>query len=468
MNALKDLLDSASDDLYSRFRPFEERMEQAGLHPMVLNVFKSLYDRLLTGDSGLMPESTLSPVQDGEIRQYDELAAYANEGRKRMGEVAIVKLNGGLGTSMGLERAKSLIPVRDGKNFLEIVRAQVEWLREDCGQDVPLVLMNSFRTNRDSLDVLKGFSNGKSGVPLGFLQNKFPKVMADSLEPAEWPDDFELAWNPPGHGDFYTALVTSKMLTRLLEAGIRYVFISNSDNLGAVFDASLLGYMVSEKLPFVMEVARRQDTDRKGGHLTRLQDGRLALREISQCPQQDQSAFQDIERHRYFNTNSIWLDLKALEQVVLTEGMIPLGLIRNMKHLDPRDPSSPQVIQLETALGAAISCFPDAAAVEVPRRRFSPVKTTEDLLTVMSDCYELQENYALVPRAERAESLPQVELDPKYYKRIDDFECRFPDGVPSLIGCTRLKVQGDVTFARSVAFSGMQVISSAGAASVYR
>jgi UTP--glucose-1-phosphate uridylyltransferase len=468
MNALRDLLAYSGNDLHSRFRPFAERMEEAGQHPMVLNVFKSLYARLLDGDPGSLAESDITPLAGDELARYGSLDGYTRHGMDHLGKVAIIKLNGGLGTSMGLEKAKSLIPVRDGMSFLQLTLAQVDALRTRYNVPVPLLFMDSFRTHQDTLTATRDCNNGSCGIPLTFVQNKFPKVLAETLEPADCPENRSLEWNPPGHGDIYTALITSHILPQLLDSGIRYAFVSNVDNLGALFDPSLLGYMVKEGLPFVMEVARRQETDRKGGHLARLKDGRLALREIAQCPEADRQAFQDISRHSYFNTNSIWLDLAAVRQVILEEGMVPLSLIRNEKTLDPRDASSPRVIQLETAMGAAISCFADAAAVEVPRRRFSPVKTTADLLTVMSDCYELRDDYALVPREERSEDLPQVSLDGDYYKCIDDFLCRFPEGVPSMMDCSSLDVCGDVTFAADVALEGDVRINAEGAASVFR
>ncbi|NJB69435.1 UTP--glucose-1-phosphate uridylyltransferase [Desulfobaculum xiamenense] len=468
MNALRELLETASCDLHARFRPFAEKMEQAGLDPMVLNVFKSLYDRLLCGETGDMPERSVVPVKEGEIRRYGELADYTDLGMTLMNQVAIIKLNGGLGTSMGLERAKSIIPVRDGMTFLDLIRAQVECLRSSYGVNTPLLLMNSFRTHEDTLAAMRGFDNAATGLPLTFMQNRFPKVLADSLEPARWLPDPELEWNPPGHGDIYTSLVTSHLLPQLLAAGIRYAFVSNSDNLGALLDPALLGYIAAEKLPFVMEVARRQDTDRKGGHLARLRDGRLVLREISQCPNEDLEHFQNVARHRYFNTNSIWLDLAAVEEVVLREGMVPLALIRNRKNIDPRNLGSPKVIQVETAMGAAIACFPKASAVEVPRSRFAPVKTTADLLTVMSDCYELRDDFSLAPHPDRAAALPSVRLDSRYYTRIDDFTRRFPQGPPSMVGCSSLCVTGDVTFGDGVVLSGDESIRVHGAASVFR
>jgi UTP--glucose-1-phosphate uridylyltransferase len=97
-----------------------------------------------------------------------------------------------------------------------------------------------------------------------------------------------------------------------LDEGARYALIVNGDNLGATLDPALLGYFSSHRLPFMMEVAQRTPTDMKGGHLARNTNGSLILREIAQCPEEDLAAFQDIEKYRYFNVNSLWINLQAL------------------------------------------------------------------------------------------------------------------------------------------------------------
>ena len=112
--------------------------------------------------------------------------------------------------------------------------------------------------------------------------------------------------------------------------------------------------------------------------------------------------------------------------------MLELPLIVNRKTVDPRDSSSPAVIQLESAMGAAIGSFAGAQLLLVPRTRFAPVKTTDDLLVLRSDVYTLSEDWVVAPVPERADNLPYVELDSKFYKLLDDFEQRFPEGPPSL------------------------------------
>jgi UTP--glucose-1-phosphate uridylyltransferase len=211
-----------------------------------------------------------------------------------------------------------------------------------------------------------------------------------------------------------------------------------------------------------MEVADRTPADRKGGHLARLRGDRLVLRELAQIPEEDLPAFQDIARHRFFNTNNLWLDLEALDDVLADRGgALGLPMIVNRKPVDPSDPSTPGIIQLESAMGAAIAVFDGAQAVRVPRTRFAPVKTTDDLLAVRSDAYVLTEAAHVEPASERGESPPVVELDPRYYKLLADFEQRFAAGSPSLVACERLKVIGDVRFGRDVLVRGSVTIESA-------
>jgi UTP--glucose-1-phosphate uridylyltransferase len=270
----------------------------------------------------------------------------------------------------------------------------------------------------------------------------------------DWPDA-HLRWCPPGHGDIYNALVTRGVLAQLRAAGIRVAFVSNSDNLGATLDPRILGYVLDNGLPFLMEVADRTAADRKGGHLA-LRGEQLILRESAQCPPEDTERFQDVTRHRYFNTNNLWIDLVALERLLEARGgALALPLIRNAKTVDPRDGASTPVYQLESAMGAAIALFEGAAALRVPRTRFSPVKTTADLLRVRSDATRLTDDGRVVPATDHT---PLISLDSAHYKKIADLEARFPGGAPSLEGCRSLTVEGDWTFGAGVVVKGDVVL----------
>jgi UTP--glucose-1-phosphate uridylyltransferase len=251
-------------------------------------------------------------------------------------------------------------------------------------------------------------------------------------------------------------LITQDVLEKLLNAGYKYAFVSNADNLGATLDLALLGHFSKKELPFMMEVARRTPIDRKGGHLARRkQDGRLILRELAQCPVDQVDAFQDIALYRYFNTNNLWINLMALDKALRAHDYnLKLPMIRNSKTVDPRDPDSTPVYQLETAMGSAIEVFEGAEAIVVPRSRFVPVKKTDDLLIVRSDVYELQNDYSITMNPDRNGRSPLVDLDPVYYRIITQFDERFSKGVPSMIACRSLSITGDYSFGQDVVLQG--------------
>ena len=426
-----------------------EKMRGEGLPDAAIATFEHYYRQLAEGETGMIPESEIEPVED--VQQLDDLS----DEDAPLDEAVVLKLNGGLGTSMGMTRAKSLIEAKDGQSFLDLISRQVLELRRRTGARLPLVLMNSFYTREDSLALLERYDDLAADVPFDFVQHKEPKVLVEDLMPAEWPDDPSLEWCPPGHGDVYTALLTSGMLDALRDHGYRYAFVSNSDNLGAVLDPRILAWLAREEIPFAMEVTRRTEADRKGGHIARRGGGGYLLRETAQTPKEDLDALQDIGRHRYVNTNNLWVDLEALRRVLEErEGVLGLPLIVNRKTLDPGDKSTPEVFQLETAMGAAIGVFDGAQPIAVPRRRFSPVKTTEDLLALRSDAYAVLDDARVELAAERDGTPPVVDLDDDYYKLLRDFDARFPEGAPSLVACERIAVEGDVTFGSGVVVRG--------------
>jgi UTP--glucose-1-phosphate uridylyltransferase len=431
-----------------------EKMRREGLPDAAIDTFCHYYQQLAEGETGMLPESEIEPV--GELQDLDALP----DEDAPLDEAVVLKLNGGLGTSMGMTRAKSLIEAKDGLSFLDIVARQVLELRRRSGARLPLVLMNSFYTHDESLEALRRHEGFESDVPPDFVQHKEPKIRVDDLMPVEWPDDPSLEWCPPGHGDLYTALLTSGMLDDLLGHGYRFAFVSNSDNLGAVLEPRILAWMAREEIPFAMEVTQRTEADRKGGHIAHRPGGGYVLRETAQTPEEDLEALQDISRHRYVNTNNLWVDLRALADVLRErEGVLGLPLIVNRKTVDPGDKSTPEVFQLETAMGAAIGVFDGAQPVRVPRRRFSPVKTTEDLLALRSDAYVLANDARVELAAERDGTPPVVDLDDDHFKLLRDFDAHFPAGAPSLVACERLAVEGDVTFGREVVVRGTVTVS---------
>ena len=439
----------------ANFDAFERKMTAAGMGDAPIRAFRRNYEALLRNESGLIPEQDIVPV--AQLASFEGLATTTTAAPDLLGRAVVIKLNGGLGTSMGLQGPKCLLPIREGVNFLDLMLRQILDLRQRSGAKVPLLLMNSFSTSRETLLYLAHCGAPASAgladpAQVELMQNQVPKIDATSLAPVTWPADPALEWCPPGHGDLYPALVGSGWLDRLLGEGIRYAFVSNSDNLGATLDPALLKYFADSGAPFLMEVTRRTAADRKGGHLAvRKSDGRLLLREVAQCPDADLEAFQDIERHRYFNTNSLWLRLDLLKaQLAADAGVLPLPMIRNRKTVDPRDKTSPAVIQLETAMGAAIECFAGAAAIAVPRSRFAPVKNTADLLALRSDAYQILADGQVRLHPDRHGVPPLITL-PDDYKLVEQLDAL---GVPGLRRCRSLTITGPAHFPPGTVLEG--------------
>ena len=442
-----------------------DKMTAAGVAPAAIETFTRFYGILTSGETGLIREDDVEPLTD--IPRHADLDISDDDAAEALRGTAICKLNGGLGTSMGMDRAKSLLPVREtgGRtlSFLDVIAGQIRAAREATGARLPLVLMDSFRTSDDTMEALAAYPDLAAGdLPLDFLQNREPKLRADTLEPVEWAADPSLEWCPPGHGDLYAALHANGIVTKLLEAGFRYLSVSNADNLGAAPDARIAGWFAASGAPYAAELCAKTPADVKGGQLVvRRSDGQIIQRETAQTHPDDLGRALDAARHPYFHTNNLWFDLEALgAELERTGGVLELPLIRNEKTVDPADPSSPAVIQIESAMGAAVRVFSGATAIEVPRSRFLPVKTTNDLLLLRSDVYELTDDFRLVASfdADAGQTAPLVDLDKTYYKLIDDFGARFPAGVPSLAEAESFTVAGDWTFGAGVVATGKAVL----------
>lgn len=428
-------------------------MESAAVSEAAIRAFERNYQALLRDESGMISEDSIAPCEglpqladvsgEDEVFNADVLA-----------QTVVIKLNGGLGTSMGLQKAKSLLPVKGSTTFLDIIADQILHLHEETGAKVRFLLMDSFSTSEDTLEHMEAYADqGLAGAEnIELMQNQIPKIDVETMLPVEWEANTSLEWCPPGHGDLYAALAGSGWLDRLLADGVKYAFVSNSDNLGAVLDAGLLRYFAESDLPFLMEATRRTEADKKGGHLAvRKEDGQMLLREVAQCADDDLDQFQNIDKHQYFNTNSLWIRLDILKGLLEKEnGVLPLPMIKNTKTVDPRDKQSTQVYQLEVAMGAAIESFPGSSAVCVPRSRFAPVKTTSDLFALRSDAYEKTPDGRIALVAEREGKPPVIDLSDEY-KLVDSLEGL---GMPSLVKAGKLTVKGPVRFADGVKIVG--------------
>lgn len=440
------------------FDAYEAKMRQAGLSDAAIGAFRLNYDQLVAGVTGLMPDADIDAVES--LPRLQELVRDPDlDVKKLLSETAVLKLNGGLGTSMGLEKAKSLLPVKDGKTFLDLIAEQIKYTRETFGVNVIFTLMNSFSTSDDTKAFLAENHSDLLEEPLiELLQNKSPKVDAATMAPAAYPENPDNEWCPPGHGDIYPSLLGSGFLDKLIGAGVKYLFVSNSDNLGATLDLDLMAFFAASGKAFMMEVCERTAADKKGGHLAiRKSDGKYVLRESAQCPDEDKKLFEDITLHKFFNTNNLWVQLERLRATLAsTGGVLQLPLIKNKKTVNPRDSKSKPVFQLETAMGSAIECFSDAGAVVVPRTRFAPVKTCNDLFVLRSDAFQITPASTIEAVVT---PVPLAKLDDSHYKLVDQLEALVPF-VPSLVGATDLTVKGPVKFGPGVVIKGSVYLSN--------
>lgn len=370
-------------------------------------------------------------------------------GRSLLSQAVVIKLNGGRSTTMGGEVPKATIVAKDGRTYLDIVAGQIKSLRKETGVEVPLVLMNSFFTHQPTIDLLSSFDIAVRT----FMQNQAPRLVEETLDPLDTDTDED--WAPTGHGDVYVSLQQSGLLDELLAQGKRYAFISNMDNLAAVMEPWILGLMAQDGIRFLMEVTDRTEVDRKGGTLV-LRDGALELLEIAQVDPDEQDWFMDIRRFRVFNTNNIWIDLVALART-LADDCLKLPIIQNRKNI-----GGTWVLQLETAMGAAIGFFAAARGLRVSRDRFFPTKNVEDLFVLQSDACVLDSSDRLYPNPARPASLPlrpRVIFGPDFLDSAMALDSRFEDaGSVSLVGAVHVEVWGSVFFERDVVIEGTVVV----------
>lgn len=435
------------------FEPCKAKMEAEGIAPSAISAFESTFQSLVSGNTGLVPEDTISPAKD----LIDYSAINVEPDQALLSKTVVCKLNGGLGTGMGLDKAKSLLKVKGDNTFLDLTAKQILKFRKESGYQVKFMLMNSFSTSKDTLDFFaEKYPELANEDGLEMMQNKVPKLDADTLEPATCASNPSNEWCPPGHGDLYAALVGSGRLDALLKDGYQYMFVSNSDNLGATLDLKILTHFATTDAPFMMECCVRTENDKKGGHLAvRKSDKQLILRESAMCADEDEAAFQDISKHSYFNTNSLWIRLDKLKAIIdKYGGFIPLPMIKNKKTVDPKDDGSQAVVQLETAMGAAIEMFEGATSITVPRTRFAPVKKSDDLIILRSDAYEISDAFVPVLNPGCDGKAPTVSLDKKKYKQVGKLEACTLKGIPSLVKCTRLTVKGAINMSSGCHFVG--------------
>lgn len=413
--------------------------------------FIRLVSRYLSGEEEKIEWEKIKTPTDEVVVPYVDLAPLGEDTKELLDKLVVLKLNGGLGTTMGCTGPKSVIEVRNGLTFLDLIVRQIESLNNKYDCKVPLVLMNSFNTHDDTIEIVQKYSNSNIDIHI-FNQSQYPRMVAEDLTP--WPCNGRTdkdGWYPPGHGDVFSALLNSGKLDELISQGKEYVFIANSDNLGATVDLKILNHLVKNQTEYCMEVTPKTLADVKGGTLISY-EGRVQLLEIAQVPEEHVSEFKSIEKFKIFNTNNLWVNVKAIKRLVEADAL-KMEIIPNPKEVD-----GVKVLQLETAAGAAIRFFDRAIGVNVPRSRFLPVKATSDLLLVQSDLYTLEGGFVIRNPARVNPTNPSIDLGPEF-KKVGNFLKRFKS-IPSIIGLDSLKVSGDVWFGSGIVLKGKVIIES--------
>eukprot|EP00127_Corallochytrium_limacisporum_P003795 Clim_evm9s153 gene=Clim_evmTU9s153 len=416
-----------------------------------LNGFLDLFNRFIElGDFKIDWEKVKSPAE-GMVEHYDTLNEVDKSKLKSyLNRLVVLKLNGGLGTTMGCKGPKSVIEVKNDQTFLDLAIQQIEKLNEVFDVDVPLVLMNSFNTHEDTTKILQQYEGRRITIKT-FNQSRFPRILRESLTPApqNWNNSQE--WYPPGHGDVYASLQRSGLLEELVEQGKDWLFMSNIDNLGATVDTKILQYVVESGLEYLMEVTDKTMADVKGGTLVEY-EGKVKLLEIAQVPKEHVADFKSIKKFKIFNTNNVWFHLPALKRE-LADDELALDVIINNKTLD----DGTNIIQLETACGAAIQYFHKAKGMNVPRSRFLPVKSCSDLLLIKSDLYDMTDGCLTMTSKRPLPQVPLVKLGAQYFKKVNDFLNRF-ESMPKIIELDHLTVTGNVSFGNDVTLKGTVII----------
>ncbi|CAH1768024.1 14188_t:CDS:2, partial [Entrophospora sp. SA101] len=273
----------------------------------------------------------------------------------------LLKLNGGLGTTMGYVGPKSVIEVRDNMTFLDLSVRQIEYLNSKYDVNVPFILMNSFNTDGETQQNSKIWKSPNSDI---------------------------------------------RILDQLIAEGKEYIFVSNVDNLGTVANLEILQYLVDSEVEFLMEVTDKTKADIKGGTLIDY-EGKFRLLEIAQVPAKHMEEFKSIKKFRIFNTNNLWINLKAIKWITKEKGL-GLEVISNKKTLD----SDEKVIQLKTALAMNPKCL--------------------------------------------FQTVPLVKLGDGF-KKVSNFLARF-QSLPHILELDHLTVTGDVTFGSNVKLKGTVII----------
>ena len=375
------------------------------------------------------------------IPHFNNLPQLSNQRQQQLSKkIAICKLNGGLGTSLGSTIPKAFLTVKDNKTILEIIINKKEYQNKQYESSIPLILMNSFYS--DEL-TLKKLSQSENKNIYTFQQNYYPRIDKKTFIPLSVTTYGQQAYYPPGHGDFYCSIKENGILETLLKQGIEYIFVSNIDNLGADIDFRILNYLIEKKCDMLVEVTHKNSNDIKGGTIVR-ENNQLKLLEKADIPEEYSSIFSDTSKYPLFNTNNIWLNIESLKNAPLNLSS-QLPIIENNKKIADK-----KIIQLETAIASAINFF-NSELLLVDRTRFLPIKTTNDLFLLCSNLFQL-ENHSLKFHLDAHQNFPVIKLGKDFFI-ANDFYKKVPY-TTNISQLESLELEGPITVGKNVSFGG--------------
>jgi UTP--glucose-1-phosphate uridylyltransferase len=345
-------LDPQTRETLDRFGFDEERFER--LRARVVDGSLSPETNVVQGR--VEPPAPEDLTQLPERGEDDEPRA-AGLAALTAGEVAFVVLNGGMATRFG-GVVKGTVEVLDGRSFLELKLASAAEVGEALGASIPAVVMTSFATDAATRSFV-----ASRGLPEPAYFSQYVSLRLERDGELFRGADGRPSLYAPGHGDFLDAFRRSGTLARLRDRGVRYVMVSNVDNLGARLDPSVVGMHILGGRPLTTEVAPKEGD--LGGAPARV-DGQLMLLEGPRFPPEF-----DHERVPVFNVNTVTFDIDALDRDY------ELTWLYVEKDVDGR-----RAVQLEH-LYHEVSAFVPTTYLVVPRTgprgRFVPVKTPADL-----------------------------------------------------------------------------------------
>ncbi|KIL68833.1 hypothetical protein M378DRAFT_21754 [Amanita muscaria Koide BX008] len=429
-----------------------------------LQSFIGLHSRYSThiAEHRIIKWENVGPPTADSVTSYNVLPQSV-DASMALNQLAIVKLDGLGQQSMGSSEATSNLEVKNGVTCLDLTVQQIDSLNSTYNADVLLIILSSYLTHDSILSSVKKYTDTRVNVT-ALHQSRYPSVPSLSSTRVQNSKSKSTVY-PPGHGDLYESLHRSGLLDQLLSQGKRYLFVSNSNNLGSTFvvhdldvaylliqsrmDLTVLQHIVDKKIEFAMEVTNTSDIDPEGGIVLEY-DGKIRLLERAQVPSDQLDKFKSLRKFGTFNTNNLWIYLPALKQV-MDSGGLNLDIIAKTKVSE----DGQSMIQLETAAGAAISHFKNVRIIKVPQSRFLPVKRPSDLLIVRSNLYHIQDAQ-LVMNEQILFRPPTIKLS-EHFRTVPELERRFAT-VPDLLELDQLTISGDVYLGRKVKLRGTIII----------